>query len=123
MRSARPGAVTSHSQTVSTRHPSCSSALRASESRRTFSGQLRTPILLIRRWLSASATTIMSVPEATVNEDDGVILREDQVRCSREVASVKAEAITESVDETSDGEFRMSIRGLDARHDCASLGG
>ena len=57
----------------------CSPILRISDD---VSGNLRTPILLIRSWLVTSAATVMLMPEASMNEDDGVMLWKDHIGSS-----------------------------------------
>lgn len=57
-----------------------------------------------------------------MNEDGDAMLGKDQIGRAGEVASVKSEAVSELMDDASDGDFGTGIRCLDARHDRAAFG-
>lgn len=63
----------------------------------------------------------MAVPEAPVNEDDLLVLRENQVRATGEARSVKAESVTKRKCRLSHRYFRTRILAADASHQLAAL--
>ncbi len=61
----------------------------------------------------------VSVPEASVDEDDGAVLGEDDVGFAWEGAvlgSVDGEAESEAVEDGADGELGLGVARADARH-------
>ena len=63
------------------------------------------------------------MPEAPVDEDDGAVLRQNQVRRAGQIAAVEAESVPQPVDEASDRDLGPRVRCLHACHDGASLFG
>ena len=66
----------------------------------------------------------MPVPEAAVDEDDGVGFRQDKVGFSRQglvFRAVHGEAVAEAVEHRAQGEFRFRVAPADAGHDLGSL--
>lgn len=65
-------------------------------------------------------TVFMPVPETAVDEDDGTVFRQDQVGPAGErpvVRPVDREAVAETVEHGSQGEFRLGVATPDAGHD------
>ena len=87
------------------------------------SGELRTPIGLIGRWLPAAARTIVLMPEATVDENNGTVFRQHQVGSARQIAAMDTESVSKPVDEASHGDFGTGIPSFDAGHDGAAFFG
>jgi hypothetical protein len=58
----------------------------------------------------------VTVPEATVNEDDLSKPRKDQVRLARQLGTMKAEAIPEGMGRLSHPEFRRRVFASHPRH-------
>jgi hypothetical protein len=56
------------------------------------------------------------VPEATVNEYDGVVLRKDEIRAAGQLAVLQAETETESMQGAADHHFRSRIASPDTAH-------
>jgi hypothetical protein len=63
----------------------------------------------------------MAMPKATVNENDRAISRQDDIRSTGEVFTMKPEAVTQSVKNASNGELRPSVFATYRRHIAASL--
>ena len=62
----------------------------------------------------SAESTLVHVPEATVNEDDGPMLWENDVRASRQIADVQPVPISERVEKSSDLHLRAGVLPLDA---------
>ena len=58
------------------------------------SGELRQPVVQIRRWLPAPVAAIVLVPKASVDEHDGAMSREDDVGRARQITAMEAEAVS-----------------------------
>lgn len=65
----------------------------------------------------------MPVPEAAVNENRGLILRENDVRSARQITAVQAETVTEPVQRPPHRNFRLSVFTFHARHQARTLRG
>lgn len=63
-----------------------------------------------RDWASGF---LVPVPEAAVDEDDGLMARERQVRRTRQVAPVQAEAVAKSVNHRADLHLGLHPPGAD----------
>jgi len=66
--------------------------------------------------------TIMPMPEAAVDEDDGVVFREHDVGAPGEILTVKTEAEAPGVEHLPDQDFRFRIAAPDTGHYPGSLG-
>jgi len=64
--------------------------------------------------------TRVAVPETSVDEDHLLLARKDKVRLSREVRPVKAEAVAEGVDQSTNLDLGFRIRRFDAAHQPAA---
>ena len=58
----------------------------------------------------------VSVPEAAVNKNDGVVFRQDDVGFSRQLFDVFAEAVARAVQHRTDEDFGFGVLTFDARH-------
>lgn len=58
----------------------------------------------------------MSVPEAAVNEDCGLVSSKDDVRLAWEVLHMKAESIAGRMKELPQLDLRLCVLALDPRH-------
>lgn len=65
----------------------------------------------------------MSVPVATVDENNGFPLGKDQVRLTWQTFVVQAEAQPEAVRRRTNDHFGSGILALDCSHDLRALGG
>ena len=66
----------------------------------------------------------VAVPEAAVDEDDGVVFGKDEVRSAGEVfvfRAVDGEAVAEAVEHGAEDELGFCIAATDAGHDFGSL--
>ena len=62
----------------------------------------------------------MSVPEATVDEDDGAVFRQDEIGFAGEgfvARSIDREAVAEAVEHRTQSQFGFRVPTADARHD------
>lgn len=75
---------------------------------------LTLPELCIRLGNNSSIRALVHVPEATVNEDDGPMFRENDVRASRQIADVQPVPISERVEKSPDLHLRAGVLPLDA---------
>jgi len=65
----------------------------------------------------------MSMPEASVHEDDDAMPWQHEVWPSRKIAAVKPEAESKRMDEAADGEFRARVaRSNPGHHPAAAFG-
>jgi hypothetical protein len=62
----------------------------------------------------------MSVPEATLNEDNSTVLGHNQIRFPRQIFVVEPKAETEPMKPFSNPQLGLSISGADLGHDLAS---
>ena len=81
------------------------------------SGEFWQPVLLPGGGSAGARASSMAVPEAAVDEDDGVVLGEYQVRTSGEVAAVQAKAKAKAMQKGAYLEFRCSVTGTNSAHD------
>ena len=65
----------------------------------------------------------MVVPEAAVDEDDGLDPREDDVGATSEVAAVESVAEARSVNGAADDHLGLGVLAADRRHDATADGG
>ena len=63
----------------------------------------------------------MSVPEAAVNKDYGMVLWENDVRLSFKIFAVKPKTKTHRVQKSAHDEFGSSVFRSHARHDLGAL--
>ena len=65
----------------------------------------------IRRecWESQPATSFVTVPEASVNEDNLAPASEHDVRAARKIARVEAKSITVAMQKTAEAQLRASM--------------
>lgn len=63
----------------------------------------------------------VAVPEAPVDEHDGVVLRQDYVWSSGKISPVESKPKTETVQQRPNQDLRPRIPVLDSRHNLASL--
>ena len=74
-----------------------------------------------RFWNDAAPPAVVTVPEAAVHEDDGAVFRENNIRLSRQVFSVKAVSVSKGVKDRADPHFRLGIPALYRSHVPAAL--
>ncbi len=78
-------------------------------------------------WQAEGGAVCMTVPEATVDEDDAAVFRQDDVGLAGEGSverTVDGEAVAEAVEQRAESQFRRGVAAVDARHDVgAFLGG
>lgn len=65
----------------------------------------------------------MSMPEATVDEDDGVIFLQNKIRLAGQIFYVQAIAKAIGKQQSADGNFGLCIAAADAGHIAASFRG
>jgi hypothetical protein len=65
-------------------------------------------------------TSRMLVPKAPVNENDGIVLRQYDVRSPRQVAGVEPKSETLAVQVAADQKFWISVLAANAGHHSAS---
>jgi|TARA_R110000744_G_scaffold380567_3_gene503096 hypothetical protein len=58
----------------------------------------------------------MTVPEAPVNEDDGAVLRENDVRLSRQAGRMQPKAKASPVEKATKKNFEFSVFAPDSGH-------
>jgi hypothetical protein len=63
----------------------------------------------------------MAVPKAAMHEDDLPTATKDEVRATGELSNMQSVPIAKTVEEFSDGEFRLGIFRLYATHSLASF--
>src|ERR1035441_7400081 len=89
----------------------------------TVTGDLLLPIVLICFWHPRSAHAIMSVPEASVNENDLPKSRKDHIRPTREILPMEPIAVPHGVDQAAHYHLWFGVFTLDRAHgSAASLG-
>jgi hypothetical protein len=64
----------------------------------------------------------MTMPKATVNEDNLLLLRESDIGLSRKVGNVEPESVSGRASYFPHQEFRFRIFAADERHPLAALG-
>ena len=69
----------------------------------------------------ATIPAVMRMPEATMNEDDGPVLREDDIGCAREVFAMQSEAIAEGMKSGPHNDFGLCILAAYRGHILTSL--
>ena len=60
------------------------------------------------------------MPETSMDENNGLILRKDDVRLAGEIVSVKPKPVSEPVKEAADDFFGLCVLAPDPRHNSAS---
>lgn len=85
--------------------------------------EFREPIVLASGRRSGATAVLMSVPETSMNEDGGVVLRENHIGLSGKVVAMKAKPEAEPVQEGPDGYLGRRIPAADTAHDFASFCG
>jgi len=78
--------------------------------------ELLVPELLARLRKGGESATRMSVPEAPVYENHCPVFRKDDIRSSRKIAAVQAEAVAKPVEDLSNRQLRCSVPPLDRSH-------
>lgn len=73
-----------------------------------------------RQALNPADLVLVSVPKATVHEDDLAAAREDKIGLAWELGHVESKPIAEAMDQFSNGEFGFHTFRLDVRHDLAA---
>lgn len=63
----------------------------------------------------------MPMPETSVYENDFASGRKDDVGRTRQVPTMKAIAIAESVEESANGHLRLAVLRTDPRHESTAL--
>lgn len=63
----------------------------------------------------------MAVPEATVNQHNRAMARQNDVRCSWQTGSMKSEAQSEPVNHLANSNFRPRVPAPHSRHVAAAL--
>ena len=69
-------------------------------------------------------TVFMAVPEAAVDEDDGVVFRQDEIGFAGQgfvIRPIDRKAVAETVEHRAQGEFRLGVAAADAGHDFRAL--
>lgn len=74
------------------------------------------PEFSVRFRSNSTVPATMHVPEASVNKNDFVVPRQDKVRFSGQVFSVKAKSESHLMHQTSHNHFRFRILAADTRH-------
>ena len=67
-------------------------------------------------------TAFMPVPETAVDEDDGFILRQNNVRLAGQGADILPETVSGAVEHGADEDFRLGVFAADPRHVPRTLG-
>lgn len=70
-----------------------------------------------------AGAAFVAVPEAAVDEDDGAVFGQDDVRVAGQVASMESEAVAEAVEDRPDADLGGGVFALDGGHDAAALFG
>jgi len=83
--------------------------------------QFGNPELPLRFRESRKRATRMTVPEATVNEDNLPVLGENKVGLSRKTGNVESESVSARMDDFPHQEFWFCILAADERHPLAAL--
>jgi len=63
----------------------------------------------------------MTVPEAAMHEDHGLVFRQNNIWFARQILDVQAEAIAEAMEQRPDYLFRLCVFAGDGLHVAASL--
>jgi len=79
------------------------------------------PVINVGTGKAETGTVVVSMPEATLNEDDGTVLVQNQIRFPRQILIVKAKTEAQPMKTFSDPQLRLGILSADLRHDLASL--
>ena len=66
---------------------------------------------------------LVAMPEAAVDEGDGGMPGQHDVRGAGKVAAVETEAVAHAVQEGTDGQFGLGVRAADAGHEGGAGGG
>lgn len=74
------------------------------------------PELGIRFRHNAAVPAGVGMPVATVNENDGVVLRKNEVRLSGQILSLQTKAQAEFVAGAADAHLRLRVAAFDPRH-------
>ena len=65
---------------------------------------------------SGSFASFMPVPEAAVDEDDGLVFAQDDIGLAGKVLAMEAEAVAGAVEHGTDEQFGLGILALDRGH-------
>ena len=85
---------------------------------------LRSPPFRFRFWHFEARASRMAVPEATVDEDHGAILGQDEVGFAGQgfvFRAVHREPVAEPVEHRAQGQFRLRVASPDAGHDLGAF--
>ena len=85
--------------------------------------ELSIPVFDASAGSRSPATSFVTVPEASVNEDNLAPASEHDVRAARKIARVEAKSITVAMQKTAEAQLRASMLAANSRHQCASLRG
>ena len=58
----------------------------------------------------------MAMPEASIDEYRCSVFRQDDIRCARKAAGMKAESVSEAVEDSADDNLGLCIPASDAGH-------
>jgi len=68
-----------------------------------------------------SFATFMSVPEAAVDEDNGLVFAQDDIGFTRQIFAMQAEAVAGAVEHGADEEFGLCILSANLAHQLRAL--
>lgn len=71
-------------------------------------------------WCRGTTATSVTVPKTSVDENDLSQPRKDQIRRSRQVATMKAKAIPQSAYQPANDHFRLGVLAVYSRHEGGS---
>jgi hypothetical protein len=86
-------------------------------------GKFRVPVVQSRRRRRLARVAGVAVPEAAVDLDRLAEPREHEIGLAGQVAPVQAESISQSVNQSTDDEFRRRVTALHGAHDTTSFSG
>ena len=64
----------------------------------------------------AAAASFMAMPEASIDEYRGSVFRQNDIRCARKAAGMKAESVSEAVEDSADDNLGLRIPASDPGH-------
>ena len=83
-------------------------------------GELVAPEIRVRTRHGRFPTILVRMPEAAMHEDDGLVLRKDDVGGAGEVTAMETEAEANPVEQGADCSFKAGILAFDFCHQAAS---